>query len=57
MQTNMNELQEILNKKGAVSLDEFTNLINSYVTKEYKVTKDEIRVITQLLDVDDSGFL
>ena len=33
MQTNMSELQEILNKKGAVSLDEFTNLINSYVTK------------------------
>ena len=57
MQTNFHELEEVLNQKGALSPAEFTNLINRYVTGEYKVTRDEIKVVTQLLDVDDSGFL
>lgn len=57
MQTNIKELEDYLSQKGAISVPDLTKMINSYIKKEYKVNEDQIRVISEVLDVDGSGFL
>lgn len=57
MQTNITELETVLNTKGAIEAKHFSELINRYVKSEYHVTPKEIEVIVKLLDYDDSGFL
>ena len=57
MQTNINELKQVLSQRGAIEAVEFSKLINKYVKKDYIVERDEVDIIVKLLDTDNSGFI